>query len=211
MTDSKRGTILYARVLYELGQQPRTNKAIEPVLRLDRNATKALMAQMHLRELVHVGSWEKDHLGRHFPVWHAGRGEDATKPARVTGKPAKPRPKAKIQNRPNLMAFESVVRAMEAQPHTRKMLAQESGLHSTVINRLVTYMHGKGLIRVADWDRDLARVPVEMFIMADGQKDKPRPRPQSLAELNRKKHNALKARREMLSVIRALANVPATA
>jgi len=211
MTDSKRGTILYARVLYELGQQPRTNIEMQSVLRLDRNATKALMAQMHLRELVHIGGWAKDSHGRHMPVWFAGRVEDAPKPARQTGKPAKPRPKAKIQNRPNLMAFESVVRAMESQPHTRKMLAQESGLHHTVINRLVRYMHDKGLIRVADWDRDLARVPVEMFVMADGEKDKPRPRPQSLVELNRKKHTALKARREMLSFIRALANVPMAA
>jgi hypothetical protein len=204
MDEPSKGLRLYARILHELTQCPRTAVEMLPVLGLDRNANRALFGQMHLRRLIHISSWNKVRNG-FIAVWGAGNMPDAIAPMRADGKPGEPRAPAKFRSCSDLSAFREVITALE-HPHTVTMLAEVTGLHRTSLNWLVRYMHDKRLIYICEWDREVAITPVATYMLGN-ERDKSRPRPMTIEEINTRKRDSAQAKSDAMRLLRALANV----
>lgn len=76
---------LYAMALEELMAGPTSRSDLMRVTGLNEETISSLVKALHKRELIHIGSWERDTGGRaSIAMFLFGKGRDAKKPERKT-------------------------------------------------------------------------------------------------------------------------------
>lgn len=177
------GWLLYARVLRCTAYGGATAIEAAQALGVCLQTMRKLLRRLHALRLVHIAAWEP--VGTHnMPVarFVLGDGEDARYvyrkrrgPTAKTG--VAPLMKA-IKPRPELTAFASIVRTLQAGPCTVAALAQFCGLNQSFLYKLVKTMHELRLLRIADWELRLyGGCPGRVYAFEVDGRDAPRPKP----------------------------------
>lgn len=95
----------------------------------------------------------------------------------------------------NAITYSHLIRALMDGEHTRGELARITGLHGQTVDRYVTQLHRRRVVRVADWERN----PVNgnwcpLFTLNFGElADMPKPKPKKRAEVDREYRGRRKA------------------
>jgi len=175
----------YARVLRSLYDSPCTTVQLNERLGLSRLTGATLMAGLHTMGRVHVSGWDQPRKRPTVPVWHYGSGDDAPCPPNrsqytVTSSVNRRKNFTGRIARPGalLIAFESVLEALEHRPVALREVALETGIDYQVVRRLIDFMASPGvrMVYVAEWVRRFGTggQPIPLYRLGFDRRDAPR-------------------------------------
>jgi hypothetical protein len=116
-----------------------------------RMSAQSILYGMEQLRLIHVAEWRRVPRGKHWTqavrVYALGPGDPAPWPGQGA-------PKARKWKRPaaELVAFASLVRALEFQPLHKGAAAAETGMSRRSAQQIVSKMHKLRLVRIAEYD-----------------------------------------------------------
>lgn len=160
-----------------------------------RLSAQSILNDMEQLGLIHVAEWRRVPRGKHWTqaikVYALGEVESAPWPG-----VGAPKARTKTQPAPEVVAFASLVRALQIEPLHKEGAAVETGMARRSVQQIVREMHRLRLVRIAEYDlRPRSGYGYPMFEWSPGGKpDAKKPKP-----LNRRehwdKHNAERAAR----------------
>ena len=197
------GTVGYVRCLKVIaaGNGKVTQHVLRDAAKISRTGAIRFCHCLHDLRIIHVAGW--DTAGRYpMPQYALGDEPDAQHP---TGKP---RPRANKRGASiELVAFASMIRAIQLLPHHGRSLQAETGISPRTTGLFLRAMHEARLAYIAAWeDRGQAGAGAPMYALGFRKRDLPKPQPLSRDEQNRRKTAMRSKRRADRRVISALVN-----
>lgn len=197
----------YIAILAALMRGPATTNQIQAAIGAKQVVNLRLaLRQMRRHGLVHVAGWQPPHRadggGVPSALWGRGAKAEATpiRGARM------PKPSQDVGT--EMVAFASLVRALECGPLTAAELAESSSYPVRSIWVLLRQMRCAGVIHIGCWDRT-QRNPVAAYCWGQG-KDATRPLPEPKRDIELRYYAKRKARAgqaQMLSALSANSSV----
>lgn len=174
----------YATVLRELQKKPRSAAGLALDLGCNYNRLQILMGRMCELGLVHECNWlPPSRNGRWVPVWAFGRIGRMPNPS--TGQLVERRPMG-YRNRPELVAFSTIVNFLANAPASCKDICEATGCNRRALDNLLRHCEQIGLLRVAGWDcrDDMMGRPTALWTLSAGVRKRP-PRPPAMTDQQR--------------------------
>lgn len=159
--------------------------------------------------IAHVCGWDCSKKGTPAAIFKAGPGVNVPQPLPRTGQPSKTGWGRGQRIRPTVgaVAFCSIVKVLE-EGATCAELVEQTGCHEGTVRPLLRHMKRAGLIHVCAWDAPSSGYPAQVFAMGQ-RRDALRPKRMTEKERSLKYYHERKARERQLTVMSALAGVPA--
>ena len=196
----------YASILRRTQLAPSTYSELAAHIDAGLPNVRRIVNRMHDLRLVHIAGWERRTAKGCFEALFAfGAGQDAPYPSGSRPGEKRRTPPAmmsRYRQRPELMAFAHIVRAL-AVPTTRKELLEATG--ATLSNLAIFLRHCKaiGLVRVAAWDASRPGMPAEALQIGDAP-DAKRPKPLPRSEVQRRCRERRKEREAASALMAAI-------
>lgn len=188
--------------------QLRPVHAVELMKRVNmtRDTARRILRRLNDLRVIHVSDWAKVPPSKtYLPVYAYGDKPDVPCPGGIPGGCTR-QPWRQHNRLPELSQFITIIKLME-EPITLPELVEKSGSPHSNLRLLVKHMRKINLCRIGDWDVT-DRSTVAMYVMGQGG-DKARPKRGDHKLANRLYRQRIKARNDMLRVVRALAaNAP---
>jgi predicted transcriptional regulator len=195
ISSGKTGFTLYARVVARL-KIPATARELATDIGITPCTALALTREMRSLGLLHVQGWRRvGSCGKPDRVYAFGLGEDAPAPLTNGGKPGKVAPPRKCRPRAAVIAFASMLSALET-PMTTLDLAEECGIARATALEFLRVAHSVGLVGIAAWNPS-GSLHAPAYALGV-KKDKLKPQPESKPSICRRYRANLKARERNL-------------
>lgn len=168
-------------------------------------AAKRITKALHTMRLIHIAHWiVLPHMPVH-PAFSFGNRPDAPlEVVRPNGRPASPRPKATAGLPCDLVAFRSLIAALQT-PASVTEACERTGMCWTPVDRALRALHAHRLIRVAAWRIKPQGGPyVPLYQFAIDQDDAPKP-PATKQARNARYRQRVRAQAELTGHLRQLA------
>lgn len=187
----KHGLGVYASV-YHFLRKPATPAELADKFSLNRINANELLREMKGLGLVHVCDWRRvGSTGNRSRVFKAGAGVDAPLPPTRLGEPSRTPHPAPLRPRAHLIAFKSVLEALDA-GLSREQMSQETGLSMSCLQRLIKHMREIGMVRICAWRTSNPRIPLYELGWSP---DHPKPPPMTNAEICKRRRERSAERR----------------
>lgn len=196
----------YSRVLAFLRQSHDATEVAEHIgFKLD--GVRMLLRRLNAARLIHVCDWTdaRPHCAPR-PIYLLGDRPDAPAPLTWRGRPSRRREVVGPSPTPrsNLVAFVQLIRALQADKHTRLELAEESGLNADYVSDAIKYLHAQRMVHVAGWEQ--SRTGYAAACWSWGKRaDVPRPAPIERQEIARRYQRDRRQKLRMVRINQALA------
>lgn len=152
--------------------------------------------------IIHVSGWVNtgiDNRSR-IPAYALGDQPDAPHPNNT------PRPrKNKRTESSELIAFASVIHALQDDSHNGKSLAETTGIFPRATRQLLKALHAAKLVYIAEWEvRPQFGAGYPLYFFGMGKKDAKKPAPIPQAELTRQWNEVRKRKRRDIKLMRGI-------
>ncbi len=175
-----------------------------------RQMMNELLWRMAQLGLLDVTGWVREPGGKGFlsPVFAGGSGRIEPYPgyarAPEAGRKRRDPPGSRVlSNRPEMVAFANMVKAMRGASVTRKEIQEATGVCLTHMNATLDALRAGKMLHTSGWvPRDNGGAPAMMLTFGPG-KDAPRPETMTREEINARRGAGRQAKRRMLEIINA--------
>lgn len=174
--------------------------------RLTPNTAHLILRRFHDQGIAHIGDWIQPRARSVMVAfWQFGPGVDAPcPPAKSTGLPTRRHFAPPCRPLAETISFANLIRAL-AEPHSINSLADITGGTRGQVERFVRIAKQLRIVYVADWERSSSGPPAAMYQLGADQRDKPRPKVKTRAQIHRQYIDGRNAKRGMLTILHALA------
>lgn len=195
----------YATILAAVARIPSSAARLASHQSASVLSLRRILGMFHALGLVHIHGFVNESRGTPSAVYAAGPGVDAVMPPTRDGLPSKALKAVsrRVPLRSNVIAFASVVRALE-QGLTIREMVDETGQNDGALRRLVRYMHEAGMVHICEWQRSSTGYPAAVYRLGR-RVDARYPRPMTVQERSARSWAGRKARLEIMRVGHALA------
>lgn len=168
-----------ANVLHAIKHKAISGRDLSPILGYSNQALNRLLKGMHGLGLVHIERWTdtRKHTVA-LACYRLGYGEDMPTPLTFKGIASTHAAADTSRLRPSstLIAFASIVRALQQRPYSRSALTAAVGLNDSNFGKVVRHLHDLRLIHIALWMRGRSGPFVPYYSWGD-RRDAPKPEP----------------------------------
>lgn len=192
----------YAKMLAAVVFGGATWREMAAAVDCERSSAQHIARGMHKQGLTHIAEWivpEGKTARSRAPRYEFGPGVDAQWPAGdfPIRKP--------YRTRPDMIAFAECVKELMLAGHHGKGLAEVIGIDARAARGIIKGLHAAKLVHIMAYEiRDAAGAGAPIYTWAPGEKDEPKPKAMTQAQLNRRWAKIHSDRARHLKTLRAL-------